>query len=463
MSYEDPDDLRVGSIIAGRYRLEKVLGEGGMGAVYEATQLALNREVAIKVMHPSVGTAPDAKARFEREARVSGALHHPNAVKIFDFGEDEHKRLYLVMEKLRGTTLRSFVAASLPPMPLARTVNVSLQLADVLVAAHAMGLVHRDLKPENIFLEQHQDGSDRVVVVDFGLAFIEEREDATRMTQAGMIMGTPLYMSPEQCAGGADVGPPTDIYAFGCMLYEMVTSSVPFDGPTIPLLGKHVFEVPEAPSRRRADVYIPRVLEDLILDMMAKKPNERPIAKDVGAVLGQLEHTLGERERARGREFLEGREARMIPTVRSASERAPAKIAPPGGLATVPPPRRARAHAQAIADGAAIVAVLGPELPSDLVLAVRANGYALIGCEEGELPEGACAIFAPGAEAPTLHRLVALGLPVVTDTATTDEMARVSSLLSLGVADVVTQPLRPEKLATKLARALKKHRRKAGA
>ncbi|MCA9605717.1 MAG: serine/threonine protein kinase, partial [Myxococcales bacterium] len=179
----------VGDVIATRYRLTGLLGEGGMGAVFEAKDLNLDREVAIKLMHAQFGAQPDAEARFAREAKVSAALHHPNAVKIFDFGKDDG-RLFLVMEKLRGKSLSAIVNPGVPLPPHARTVDIVRQIAEVLITAHEMGLVHRDLKPDNIFLEVASDGSDRVVVVDFGLAFIAEREGAERMTQEGMIMGT---------------------------------------------------------------------------------------------------------------------------------------------------------------------------------------------------------------------------------------------------------------------------------
>ncbi len=445
-------DAQIGDVIAGRYRLTQVLGEGGMGAVYEAVQLHLNREVAVKLMHGPLGRTDEAKARFVREARVSGALHHPNAVKIFDFGEDERGRLYLVMEKLRGTTLRSFVNQGLDPMPLGRTVDIAHQLAEVLVAAHAIQLTHRDLKPENIFLETATDGTDRVVVVDFGLAFIEEREDANRMTQEGQIMGTPFYMSPEQCKGKG-IGPASDIYAFGCMLYEMVTGVPPFDGPGVVLLTKHCFEEPIRPGHRRKDLYVPRALERLILQMMMKQPEARPSATDVHAVLGQLQHTLGERERARGRDLLEGREARMIPTVRTTAEAE--------ALALDEPPRLTDPEVFHANDGAALLAVVGPELDRDLTLGLRANGFAPWSVTSPPLPEGSVAIFAPGVDAQTIAQLVTYGLPVVTD-ADADDMGRVAQMQAAGAADVISRPVRPEKLVKKLGRALKKHRRRSG-
>src|SRR5690606_8167378 len=156
-------------------------------------------------------------------------------------------------------------------MPLPRTLAVARQVAEVLVAAHPLGLVHQDLKPENIFLERTSDGGDRAVVRDFGLAFIDQRDDVARMTQAGGLLGTPAYIAPEQISGG-HVGPPADVYAFGCMLYEMLTSRTPFEGAPLMLLPKHLFEVPEPPSRRRADTYIPRGLEELVMATLAKRP-----------------------------------------------------------------------------------------------------------------------------------------------------------------------------------------------
>lgn len=433
-------DPLIGTTLAGRYRLDGVLGAGGMGAVYLATQLDLARSVAIKLMHAVPGArGAEARARFAREARVTAALHHPNAVKIFDFGEDEEERLYLVMERLRGTTLRTFVHEDLPPLGLARTVDVGMQIADVLVAAHAIGLVHRDLKPENIFLEAHHDGSDRVVVVDFGLAYIEDRADASRMTQEGMIAGTPFYMSPEQCTASA-IGTPSDVYSLGCMLYEMATAHVPFDGASFALLTKHVYEEAVRPAQRRADVYVPRALDQLIVDMLAKRPEARPSAEAVVHELARVALTLGERERARGRELLEGRAARMIPTVREPATLAEERARPTLDVRRI-----------------ALVGALAPEVETGL----RVNGFTATAVHGSPLPPDAVAIFAPGADEALLGQLVGFGLPVLTD-ASSDEVDRVARLVGLGVADVLTRPVRAEALASKLQRALKKHARRGG-
>ncbi len=437
-------DHLVGHVIAERYRLESVLGAGGMGAVYEATQLNLGRSVAVKVMHGPALMATESRARFEREARVTAALHHPGAVKIFDFGEDADVGLYLVMEKLRGTTLRSFVAPDRPPLAVARTVDIGMQISDVLIAAHEIGLVHRDLKPENIFLEQHQDGSDRVVVVDFGLAYIEQRPDASRMTQEGVIAGTPYYMAPEQCAG-SNIGTPADIYALGCMLYEMTTSVTPFEGNSFVLITKHVFEQPERPGSRRADIHVPRALDQLVMDMLGKDPSARPTADAVLTALGRLSATLGERERARGRELLEGRAARMIPTVRTPGERE----------ATLHPEEVSTRPTMQVRS----LAWVGAPIHGDLDTGLRVNGLAPVAVSGPPLPADTAAIFAPGADDALLRQLVAFGLPVLTDAAP-DDLERVSRMVGLGVADVVAQPLRADTLAAKVQRAVRKHARR---
>ena len=435
----------IGDVIAGRYRLVGVLGEGGMGAVYEAIQLDLHRPVALKLLHAGAGDRGEAVARFQREARVTAALHHPGAVKIFDFGRDESGRFFLVMEKLRGTTLRSFVDESQPLLSQGRAVDIAGQIASVLVAAHGIGLVHRDLKPENVFIETNVDGSDRVVVVDFGLAYIEDRADAARMTKEGVIAGTPAYMSPEQCAG-KNVGTPADIYALGCMLYEMTVGVVPFDGAAFQLLVKHAYEDPMPLGQRRHDVYVPRALEELIFELLRKAPESRPKAEPIVARLGKLATTLGERERARGRELLEGRVARMIPTVRTPDDPHDEGMRPTAVPDASTPLSRA-------------LVVLGA-IDDDVVLGLRANGLAPVRGTGVPSAKSTIAIFAPGATDEELRALVAVGVPVLTDSSD-DDADRVSRMVGLGVADVVPRPVRAEVLAAKVHRAVKKHARRA--
>jgi hypothetical protein len=252
-------------------------------------------------------------------------------------------------------------------------------------------------------------------------------------------------MSPEQCQGKG-VGIAADVYALGCMLYEMACGTVPFDGASFQLLIKHAYEDPQPPGQRRKDVYVPRMLEELILEMLRKQPHERPTAEAVVARLGKLSVTLGERERSRGSDLLEGRAARMIPTVRppeDPSEEGLRPTAVPGG--SVPPSRA--------------FVVLGA-IDDDVLLGLRANGLAPLVATALPLPPGATGVFAPGASEDQLRALVAMGIPVLTD-ADADDVDRVSRMVGLGVADVVTKPVRAEALASKAHRAVKKAARRA--
>ena len=442
----EPDEP---SVIANRYRVTRVLGKGGMGAVYEAVQLQLNREVAVKLMLPEFGKNADARARFEREARVSAALRHPHAVEVFDFGEHEGS-LYLVMEKLVGVSMEELVGPGLPPMPLSRTLEIGAQVASALVAAHAIQLVHRDLKPANVFLEKDRLGADRAVVVDFGLAFIADREDAERMTQVGIITGTPAYMSPEQI-GDAEIAPSSDIYSLGCVLYEMITGATPFDGKTGVLMSKHLFEAAIAPSERCGDSYVPRGLDELILRMLAKPADYRPSAAQVEDGLRAIGASLGERERSRGSEFLGSRAGRMV-EARDAAPQVTGRVtvdveAPEAGPVPV-----------AIAPDGAVVAVAGP-LRDELRLGLLTNGIHPVVIGRPELPEGAVVVYVPASEPHALAAMLPMGLPVITDADVSDPDL-VQRLMSMGVVDVLPQPVQVAQLAKKIRRAARRSRRR---
>ena len=216
--------------------------------------------------------------------------------------------VFLAMELIRGQTLTAWLGAE--RRGWREIVRIFVDAARGLAAAHEVGLVHRDFKPDNVLISE--DG--RVRVADFGLAREEHGGDAawnpgTRgllvdtLTATGVLMGTPMYMSPEQCRADP-IGPPTDIYAVGAMLYEMVTQHPPFEGPTMAMLAMHLFQPVVPPSQRVADKYIPRALEELILAMLEKRPEDRPSADGVAQAMRQLSVTLGERERAF--EFLHG-------------------------------------------------------------------------------------------------------------------------------------------------------------
>lgn len=293
----------VGTIIAGRYEVIKELGAGGMGVVLRAKQIAMNREVALKVLHPQFSQNRQAAARFHREMQVTSKLEHANTIRVYDFGETEDGQLYLAMELVPGKTLSELLGAqpvtSTTPrqdetdlvvrtgLPLPRLVHIARQIAVALKAAHGEGIVHRDLKPDNVMLIDRYGDKDTVKVLDFGIArFADESAESQRLTAEGAVVGTPAYMSPEQ-ATGRPVGPATDIYAFGVILFEMATGTIPFSAPTtVSLMVMHVQEPPPRPST--VAPVDPR-LEQLILRCLAKDPADRPAsAEEIIAALDQL-------------------------------------------------------------------------------------------------------------------------------------------------------------------------------
>ncbi|MBL8716280.1 MAG: serine/threonine protein kinase [Myxococcales bacterium] len=263
-----PAVARLGTTIVGRYAIEALLGQGGFGVVYRAVHLALAQPVALKFLSASWAGSPEIRARFQREAFTLARLRHPGIVAVHDFGEVDGS-LFLAMELVEGQTL----ASSLPedrPLPDARIVELLDQIGDVLAAAHAAGVVHRDLKPENVMVSH-----DRVKLLDFGLALMVE-PGAARLTRTNAIQGTPTYMSPEQCRG-RDVGPATDVYALGVMLYELLTGRPPFDGSAaLELMTQHAFVDPP-PMREvgfRREVH--PGLEALARAALAKRAEDRP-------------------------------------------------------------------------------------------------------------------------------------------------------------------------------------------
>ncbi len=222
-----PADPLAGRIVDGRYRLGERIGEGGNGLVYSATQLSMEREVALKLLPAELAADPRARRRFEREAQAAASLNHPNVVTIHDFGCTPDGVPYLVMERIRGESLASRIARG--PMRPARAAWVVGEVLRALREAHRQQVVHRDLKPENVLLERCA-GGERVKVVDFGLARLMDTS-VTAFTRPGAVLGTPHYMSPEQCRG-EPAGPAADLYACGALLYALLTGRPPFTGRT---------------------------------------------------------------------------------------------------------------------------------------------------------------------------------------------------------------------------------------
>ena len=268
----------VGRTLDGRYRVESVLGEGGMGVVYLVTHAALGKRMALKVLHGDGARDETTVARFVQEAQASSAIGHPNIVDVIDFGRLADGAAYFVMELLEGESLTDRVKRG--AIPLEQTISIAEQIASALAAAHARGIVHRDLKPDNVQLVRR--GAEEVVkVLDFGIAKVGGA--SSKLTKTGMIFGTPHYMSPEQAAGQS-VDARADVYALGVILFEMATGTVPFDGDTfMGILSKHMFEPPPRPTNVLASTH---PLEPVILRALAKKPEDRYPSMD--ALLADL-------------------------------------------------------------------------------------------------------------------------------------------------------------------------------
>src|SRR6266446_10983694 len=272
-----PADPLIGQTLDDKYRLEERLGIGGMGTVYRARHVLIDRPVAVKVLNPRFVEDEAAQTRFRREAKACGRLQHVNAVTVTDFGTSQDGYVYLVMELLEGRTLRDVLAKEAPLDP-ARAVSLMLQVSAAVAAAHEAGIIHRDLKPGNIFIVQRAEVPAVVKVLDFGIAKLAaellDEEDAQALTQVGAMIGTPRYMSPEQC-DGVELTPAADVYSLGCILYEMLTGTVPFSGSSpLAIAVKQTSELPRRPREFVAS--IPAALEDVVLHALEKRPQDRP-------------------------------------------------------------------------------------------------------------------------------------------------------------------------------------------
>jgi len=259
-------------IIAGRFRVECEIGRGGMGTVYRALHLGLERPVAVKILKQEFAAASEVAERFMREARTMSRLRHPRAAMIFDAGHLADGRPFIVMEYVEGATLAETLAREGTFAP-ERAVRVASEICDVLAEAHALGIVHRDLKPSNIILNERG-----VCVLDFGIAkVLQTSTEMTRThatTESGLVIGTPRYMSPEQCLGHK-VGPASDLYSVGVLLYEMLTGRPPFvDVLSSAVLVKQATAQPTPLVALRPDV--PRTLAHAVHALLAKNPAHRP-------------------------------------------------------------------------------------------------------------------------------------------------------------------------------------------
>jgi serine/threonine protein kinase len=262
-------DPRIGTLLAGRYVIEEVIGEGGMATVYGALHKLTGRPVAIKIMNPMLATDVVVRERFRREAKNAQKLAHPNIIDIFDQGDTEDGTAYIVMERLTGESLAEVVARG--PMEVDRAISVMAQIARALARAHDLEIIHRDLKPENVFICKRED-SEVAKLLDFGIA--KSRFDS-RLTNQGELFGTPQYMAPERITG-KDPGAASDLYALGVVYFEMLTGELPFNAPDIAtFFVKHMSEPP--PHVRLKNPKVPEPLDGLIIQLLAKDPKDRPV------------------------------------------------------------------------------------------------------------------------------------------------------------------------------------------
>jgi serine/threonine-protein kinase len=280
-------DTRIGTVLAGRYVIDEVIGEGGMATVYRAHHKLVDRPVAVKIMNPMLASDPIVRERFRREARSAQKLAHPNIIEIFDQGDTEDGTCYIVMELLRGESLAAVVQRG--RLEVDRAIHVMIQIARGIARAHDLEVIHRDLKPENIFLCRRDDGSDLVKLLDFGIA--KSRQDS-RLTGQGELFGTPQYMAPERILGN-DTGGSSDIYALGVVFFEMLTGELPFNAPDVAtFFVKHMNE--PARSLQALNARVPQALDELVGKMLAKDPKDRPV--DAHRIHQDLLELLRERE-----------------------------------------------------------------------------------------------------------------------------------------------------------------------
>ena len=275
------DEARLGQVIDGRYRLDRLLGRGGMGVVYRAEHVAIRRTLAVKLLHPSLAAIPELRSRFEREAIAIGRIDHPNCVGVSDFGRLDDGTLFLVMELLDGRSLGDVLDAEAPIEP-ARALRILRHVLAGLGHAHGTGIVHRDVKPENVYLVPVDGDPEFAKILDFGIAKViagGEVADDVKLTQAGVAFGTPVYMSPEQALGNPLDGR-SDLYGASVMAYEMLCGRPPFwADDKLEILSMHTTRPPpdmnEMLQRVRTGVTLPQPIIDVILKGLAKRKEER--------------------------------------------------------------------------------------------------------------------------------------------------------------------------------------------
>ncbi len=356
----------VGKVIADRYRVVRKLGEGGMGEVFEATHIYLDKAFALKLLRPEITANPEAVVRFHQEARSAASIGHDNIVNVEDFGRLPDGSVYLAMELLRGRSLAERLRVE-PPLSTEECLGFALQVCEGLAAAHAKGIVHRDMKPENVFLTEKQ-GLVICKILDFGIAKVTG-EGSSSLTRTGAIFGTPHYMSPEQ-ALGKSLDHRADIYSLGVILFEMATGRVPYQAESfMGILTQHITAPIPSPSKVAPERAVPPPLEAVILRAMAKEPADRyATMEELGAELVRIAGDL-----APG--LLAPRSSSALLAVRPPSGAVP--VRPPTGASPARAPSAsmdARPATSSVPPGAvpsssALPAATEPGMGADLTLA----------------------------------------------------------------------------------------------
>ena len=276
LRFQSADDHLIGQMVADRYQILSLIGEGGMGRVYLAEHVRMGRKSAVKVINPALATTADAISRFNREAANACKINHPNVAQVYDFGEMADGTLYLAMEYIDGETLDAIIARE-GPLPVTRSALITKQVADALAAAHHLGIVHRDLKPENVMVARHLDGTDWVKVVDFGIAKTIQRDGggSQTVTTAGVSLGTPEYMSPEQLAGER-LDHRTDVYSLGLVTFNMLTGQLPYPKLTSKeTLVRRLTSPPRTLAEVRPEIAWPPALQQTLDRALATEAADR--------------------------------------------------------------------------------------------------------------------------------------------------------------------------------------------
>jgi serine/threonine-protein kinase len=351
--------------VVGKYKLIEKIGEGGMGTVFRAEHTVLGSPAAVKVLLPQWTQDAVVVDRFFHEAKAASAIRHVGIVEMFDYGRLENEQAWIAMELLRGETLTSFFMRNGGPLDPAVVQQIAAQILAALDAAHVVGVVHRDLKPDNIFLVRDPGlpGGIRVKILDFGIAKLASDRFGKRNTEGGTILGTPVYMAPEQCKGHGEVDARADLYALGCIMFELLTGGPPFNAETgVGIVTQHLYDPP--PRLLSRVPHLPMELDNLLAKMLVKDPNDRtPSAAYTLATLERIQL------------FPMAAQVVMLP----GGVRAPSYPSPMGGPVTqyLPPQPAPR---EGLPRWVPIVVLL-------VALAIAAAAVVLIGGSEVDVPK----------------------------------------------------------------------------